>query len=77
LSKYLVTTDDGVAEVEEFENGIRVECLIEPSEAYLQMLADQPPKPPSPPTDIETLRLEQAQSNTEMVDLVMAMLGGV
>ena len=31
----------------------------------------------SGPTEIETLRLEQAQSNTELVDLVMAMLGGV
>jgi len=27
--------------------------------------------------EIEALRLEQAQSNAEMIDLVMAMLGGV
>ena len=29
------------------------------------------------PTEIEVLRLEQAQSNVEMIDLIMAMLGGV
>ena len=36
------------------------------------------PIPPTPePTEIEVLRLEQAQSNVEMIDLIMAMLGGV
>lgn len=34
-------------------------------------------QPTPEPTPIETLRLEQAQSNVEMIDLIMAMLGGV
>ena len=38
--------------------------------------ASLPPVIPGP-TEIEILRLEQAQSNVEMIDLIMAMLGGV
>ena len=38
---------------------------------------ERPPEPTPEPTPIETLRLEQAQSNVEMIDLIMAMLGGV
>ena len=38
--------------------------------------ASLPPVIPEP-TEIEILRLEQAQSNAEMIDLMMAMLGGV
>lgn len=32
---------------------------------------------PQEPTEIEKLRLEQAKSNAEMIDLMMAMLGGM
>lgn len=37
----------------------------------------QEPEHPHNPTEIETLRLEQAQANAEMIDLMMAMFGGV
>ena len=39
-----------------------------------EWIAEQPPAPPS---DIEMLKLEQAQSNAEMIDLMMSMLGGI
>ena len=32
---------------------------------------------PQEPTEIEKLRIEQAQSNAEMIDLMMLMLGGM
>jgi len=35
------------------------------------------PPAPQPLTEIEILRLEQAQSNAEMIDLMMSMLGGM
>jgi hypothetical protein len=34
------------------------------------------PIPPQPLTEIEQLRVEQAQSNVEMIDLMMAMMMG-
>jgi hypothetical protein len=38
---------------------------------------ERPPAPPPEPTVMDILRLEQAQSNAEMIDLMMAMMGGM
>jgi len=47
ISTYQITTDDGLVEIKEQANGIKIETLIEPSVEYLQKLADQP-VPPEP-----------------------------
>ena len=44
-------------------------------QVYDEWLANRD-KPPQP-TEIEKLRIEQAQSNAEMIDLMMLMLGGM
>ena len=52
------------------------EVAFTPEEiAQREYEASLPPVIPEP-TEIEILRLEQARSNVEMIDLVMAMLGG-
>ncbi|MBC2721846.1 hypothetical protein [Desulfosporosinus sp.] len=56
---YRINTEDGLVEVEELDNGIKMETLIEPSEAYLQRLAEQPgPPPPEPNQDDYLLDLD-------------------
>ena len=47
---------------------IGVDVSVTPNVAILEDI---------PPTEFEELRLEQAQSNTEMIDLIMAMTGGM
>jgi len=42
VNKYQIITENGVAEIEELDNGINIECLIGANEAYLQKLAEQP-----------------------------------
>lgn len=39
--------------------------------------AHNPEPLPPEPTEIDLLRIEQAKSNAEMIDLMMAMLGGM
>ena len=57
-------------------SGELTEVAFTPEEiAQREYEASLPPVIPGP-TEIEILRLEQAQSNVEMIDLVMAMLGG-
>ncbi|EGW36454.1 hypothetical protein [Desulfosporosinus sp. OT] len=39
VNTYQETREDGVFTIEELDNGIKIESLIQPSEAYLQKLA--------------------------------------
>ena len=67
INVYQITTNDGLVEVEELDNGIKVETLIEPSAEYLQKLADQPPaQPPEPNQDDYLLDLDYRLSMTEL-----------
>ena len=59
------------------ETGEMEEVAFTPEEiAQREHEASLPPVIPEP-TEIEILRVEHAQSNVEMIDLIMAMLGGV
>ena len=60
ISTYQITTDDGLVEIKEQANGIKIETLIEPSVEYLQKLADQPVPPEPEPTPTEILQEENA-----------------
>lgn len=46
------------------------------SDEEYQIILEAQPKLPQPPTEIEQLRLEQAQANAEMIDLMMALIYG-
>lgn len=54
---YQITTDDGILEVKELANGMKIESLVEPSVEYL---ANQPPPPTTEPTELELLREDNA-----------------
>jgi len=38
---------------------------------------ERPPDPPEPPSEIELLRLEMAQANTELFEMMLMLNGGV
>lgn len=79
-----ITTEE-IDKVERIE-AIKQSMLIDESSLSFEILTDEKyyewinslPKPVQEPTEIEKLRLEQAQANAEIIDLMMAMkMGGV
>ena len=61
INTYQKSTVDGVVEVDELDNGMTVECLTEPNEAYLQKRADEQASMPIPgPTPAELLQEDNA-----------------
>ena len=54
--------------------GNKVECEILTEEEYQARKAVEPVTPPKP-SEIEMLRMEQAKTNAELIDLMMMMMG--
>jgi len=66
---YTETTPNGLIEVEEHEDGMRVEILVEPSEEYLNERASElvlEPSPPEPNQDDYLLDLDYRLSMNEL-----------
>ena len=67
---YQKTTEDGLVEVRELENGMSVEILLEPTETYLERMASQVPPPPDPgPSEIDILGQQLVDKDLQILGL--------
>ena len=61
INEYTLTTEDGVSEVQELDNGMTITTLIEKSDLYLQREeAEQVDRPVPEPTELELLQEDNA-----------------
>ena len=65
---YQITTVDGVFEIKELDNGVKIESLTEPSEEYLQRRANEP-KPIPHLSETEIIGQQLVEKDIQILEL--------
>lgn len=78
LHQELINSEVSVLLIEQIDNGTQVTTANDADMLLVQQVADahDPTPLPHPLSDIEKLRLEQAQANAEMFEMLITMTGG-